>query len=103
MYRPKNKRVAILSISREMLEALISQVNTIITKNGSIITFDGVPRDSQIIHIRENIPHDSLDLFIESDCFDEVPEGGEAPRLFPIIHDMGEKGRCYEYRKNWNE
>ena len=71
---PSTRR-AFFTIPRYILQQL-GQIDKVITKDGRVISFKGIPDDIKIVGMEMDIMRDGLVIMAEHPSFPEIPEGG---------------------------
>jgi hypothetical protein len=68
------------------LEDIISNLDTVILKDGTVYKFKGIPEDSKLLHIYYDQERDSVMLLIKSEQFRKISEGALIPQASITIY-----------------
>lgn len=87
---PKEYRICKIAFDKSLMEHMLQSIIGIMWKQGRITFTRPLPEDISIYDINYDRETRQLELYLESETFDLISEGGYSPLARLVIHTLSD-------------
>ena len=92
-----DRKIEQFGISKRELFNRLFNVETLITKDGNVYKFEGLPDDATLVDIYWDFGTQTMKFLLESEKFPTTPEGGQIRNNYTMFTEYQTKKTVVEY------